>query len=174
MSTTQIYLIRHAQSEGNALWDQGQVRLAKTELGSKLTDLGIEQANNLAKELQNVGFDVIYSSHLNRAHQTAQILKMDRILEVNKDAQLREREEGEEMDEDAIARFVERVKHIATVHTHQIIAVVTHGFVMRGFLAYLGYKQLEEMPQGFIKNTGYIVFEFENGNFRIAKTKQIG
>mgnify|MGYP000918925010 CR=1 FL=1 len=65
---TKIYLIRHGQSEWNILSKiQGQK-------DAKLTDLGREQARKLGERLINENIDVIYSSDLSRALETAKII----------------------------------------------------------------------------------------------------
>ncbi len=173
MKTT-LYLIRHAQSQGNASRDQGLGRLPKTELGSDLTELGIQQANELADELQAVEFTALYSSHLQRAHHTAQILRKDRKSIINVDDQLREREKDEENDQDAITRFTGRLEQLVSAHAGYTLAVVSHGFVIRGFLAHLGIKALDEMPHGYVQNTGYIQFEIENENYTVVSYRKVG
>ncbi|WP_028776124.1 histidine phosphatase family protein [Shimazuella kribbensis] len=45
-------------------------------------DAGLEQAQQLAKRLQNISFDSIYSSSSNRAFSTALHLRKDREMEV--------------------------------------------------------------------------------------------
>ena len=67
-----IYLTRHGQDRDNA---NGILNGRRDE---PLTDLGIEQANQVAAKIKEAGlvFDKIYSSPLKRAAQTAQIISM--------------------------------------------------------------------------------------------------
>lgn len=63
---TRLYLVRHAQAQGN---------VEKTFQGSidaPLSALGMEQLERLAERFADMPFDVIYSSPLARAYQTAQ------------------------------------------------------------------------------------------------------
>lgn len=65
---TKIYLIRHGQSEWNYL---GKVQGQKN---TKLTMLGKMQAESMGNRLINENIDIIYSSDLERAFNTAEII----------------------------------------------------------------------------------------------------
>ncbi len=82
--TTKIILIRHGQSLGNAK----QVLLGHTDLD--LTELGYRQAEATAKALAEERIDVIYSSDLIRAMNTARPHGLLHGLDVIPDSQLRE------------------------------------------------------------------------------------
>jgi broad specificity phosphatase PhoE len=86
-TVTTLLLVRHGETDWNreGRW-QG---LSDTHLN----DLGREQARSLA--LQADGVDVIYSSDLARARETAEIVAEDLGLEVRLDERLRERSFGE-------------------------------------------------------------------------------
>ena len=72
-----LYLLRHGQSEWNILNKvQGQQNTA-------LTEKGIEQAQKAAIRLIKENIDVIYSSDLKRAYQTAEVIGDKLSLEVN-------------------------------------------------------------------------------------------
>ena len=63
-----LYVVRHGQVPSN---------IEKVVSGwndEKLTKKGIEQATKIRNELQNVKFDVVYSSPVDRAIQTANIV----------------------------------------------------------------------------------------------------
>src|SRR3989344_9399934 len=62
-----LYLVRHGQTEYNAmsLHQHGDV---------DLSELGINQAKVLAKRFSKIPVDVIYSSSLKRAKETAKII----------------------------------------------------------------------------------------------------
>ena len=65
-----IYLVRHGQDQDNA---NG---ILNGRRNNPLTEIGINQANELAKKIKetDIKFDVIYSSPLQRAFKTAQII----------------------------------------------------------------------------------------------------
>ena len=65
-----IYLVRHGQNKDNA---DGILNGHRDE---PLTDIGIEQAHEIAAKLKDIGivFDKVYSSPLQRAYKTAEII----------------------------------------------------------------------------------------------------
>ena len=62
-----LYLVRHGESEYNA----EELYQPPT---SKLSEKGVEQANFLAQRFQSIPVDVIFSSSLTRAKETAEII----------------------------------------------------------------------------------------------------
>ena len=88
MSVTRLYLIRHGQSDGNAEGRFGG------HSGTPLSRLGMTQAELTAKALSRERIDVIYSSDLERAVQTASPLAEMLGLEINKTNAFRERNVG--------------------------------------------------------------------------------
>jgi broad specificity phosphatase PhoE len=63
-----IYLTRHGETVWNVRnWVQG-----KTDI--PLNEIGMKQAEQLAEEMANVHLDVVYSSQLQRAMVTAQMV----------------------------------------------------------------------------------------------------
>ncbi|MFN0279130.1 MAG: histidine phosphatase family protein [Pyrinomonadaceae bacterium] len=85
---TRLYLIRHGQSAGNAEGRFGG------HGPTPLSDLGLEQAEKTAKVLAKEGINVIYSSDLFRAVQTAEPLGKLLDLTVNASEAFRERHVG--------------------------------------------------------------------------------
>ena len=61
-----LYLARHGQSHANL----ARI-MANRPPGPGLTELGIEQAHNLGKQLQGLGIAQVWSSTLRRAEETA-------------------------------------------------------------------------------------------------------
>jgi broad specificity phosphatase PhoE len=86
---TRLILIRHGQTDWNVegRW-QGQ---ADVPLNSR----GLEQAQQLATELADVGIQAIYASDMQRALQTVQPLSRLTGLPVRIDPRLREIHQGE-------------------------------------------------------------------------------
>jgi broad specificity phosphatase PhoE len=62
-----LYLVRHGQSE----WNKANIHQTPDV---PLSDDGLKQAEFLAKRLKNIHFDLIYSSPIKRARQTAEII----------------------------------------------------------------------------------------------------
>lgn len=85
-----LYLVRH----GETIWNierkmQGGMK------DSPLTKKGIEQANLLKNRMENINFDIIYSSPLERAVKTSRIVAAQRNIPIIKDDRLMEIDIGE-------------------------------------------------------------------------------
>ncbi len=85
---TRLYLIRHGQSAGNAEGRFGG------HGPTPLSDLGVQQAERTANVLAKEGIDVIYSSDLVRAVQTAEPLAKLLDIPINTSEAFRERNVG--------------------------------------------------------------------------------
>ncbi|SHJ47157.1 histidine phosphatase family protein [Paramaledivibacter caminithermalis] len=79
-----LFLTRHGQTQWNV------EKRFQGSLDSALTELGVKQAKLLRDRLAHEKFDIIYSSHLNRAYKTAEIIKGNREIEIIKDENLAE------------------------------------------------------------------------------------
>lgn len=84
MKKTTIYLLRHGESEWNIL------NRVQGQENTSLTERGIEQAKKAAERLVDEDIDVIYSSDLKRAYDTAKTVGDKLNLEVNKLSSIRE------------------------------------------------------------------------------------
>lgn len=81
----QIYFVRHGQTEWNLIRKfQGQTDIP-------LNEVGRQQARLAAQQLGEKNFDVMYSSDLSRAAETADIINACHNLDIVRDARLRER-----------------------------------------------------------------------------------
>ena len=141
-----LLLARHGETEWNreGRW-QGHADVA-------LNDRGREQARELAHWMRDEPIDVIYSSDLKRAHETALIIAEQKRLPVTTDAGLREIDVGRwsGLTPDEIARcfpdmathdgetnaqHLERViaafHRIAGAHRGQRMLIVSHGKTLR-------------------------------------------
>ena len=140
-----IVLFRHTQSEANALG------VGSGHKDYKLTDKGIGQAHEIAKGVNPDDFDVIFSSDLSRAQQTAKILFPGKKIIIDK--RLREVDFGDLTDKPGALINKYRVKgfpngetyqevrdrvqlfidEIATKYKNKKIAVVAHSGVWKVF-----------------------------------------
>ena len=84
-----IIFLRHAQAENNAK----RILAGRTE-GIHLTKTGIEQAERIAKYLKPLDISTIYSSPIERASHTAEIVAKNNSLDHNLDDRLTEIEMG--------------------------------------------------------------------------------
>lgn len=198
---TNIYLIRHAQSEGNlAATLQGQ-------LDSPLTELGRAQATALGLRLAADRIQAVYSSPLVRAYHTAQAVAAPHRLKVSTHRGLMEINDGEaqgmsfeqirerygdifsiieetpqlfrgfkggESTLTALGRMAAAMREIAEAHSGQRIAVLSHGFVIRCFICQLlcpGLEKLKEVPHG--KNTAIWNLTYADGVFTVHSQADI-
>ena len=84
-----IIFLRHAQAENNAK----RILAGRTE-GVHLTKTGIEQAELIAKYLKPLDISAIYSSPIERASHTAEIVAKNNSLDHNSDDRLTEIDMG--------------------------------------------------------------------------------
>lgn len=187
-STTYLLLIRHGEND----W-VGTHRLAGRTNGVHLNDKGREQSVKLAEQLANQPISAIYSSPLERCLQTAepvaaalgqQVIQEPGLLEVDYGAwqggDLRElsktpewqsvqhfpstfRFPGGETLHQTQSRAVWTIDHIVQAHPNQLIALFSHGDVIRTTLAhYMGIPL--DLFQRIIINTASIsALAFHNG-----------
>lgn len=83
-----FYLVRHGQTDWNVK------KMMQGHKDSRLTDLGIKQAQELAKKLNRIHFDAVFSSDLLRAKRTAEIIVAEKKLAIATTQLLRERSFG--------------------------------------------------------------------------------
>jgi broad specificity phosphatase PhoE len=86
---TWLCLVRHGQTDWNL---QGRY-MGQSDI--PLNQPGRLQAHNLARQLQDQAFAAVYTSDLERARETAEIIAAALHLPVNSDARLREIHQGE-------------------------------------------------------------------------------
>lgn len=79
-----FYITRH----GETVWNTRKVMQGHKD--SPLTDNGMQQAKEIAKKLRHINFSNVFSSDLQRAVRTAEIIVADRNLEVRTNQLLRE------------------------------------------------------------------------------------
>lgn len=86
--STQVIVVRHGETVWNAVGRQ------QGQLDTALSDLGQAQARAVAEALAGAGIDVLYSSDLGRALQTAAVIAERLGLQARPEARLRERHLG--------------------------------------------------------------------------------
>lgn len=191
---TNIYLIRHAQAEGNLY------RIVQGHFNSYITEKGRKQIDALAERFKDVHLDALYSSDLRRTLETAGAITRYHALEIHKTERLREinlgicegmsfgqmyeydpeqmnyfnndperwRAEGAESFAECAERMVSVLTQIAEENDGKTVAVVSHGMAIRGFLArILGVKSedIRSLPHG--DNTSVACLCYESGSFRV-------
>ena len=158
MAETTILLVRHGETDSNA---EGRIQ---GQTNTPLNERGRAQAQALADELAGEAIAAVYSSDLDRARETAEILAGRLDLPVVVDPALRERnfgswegrtvdefearwpgawarwregDEGEGDVEDHLAlaaRVRDAIHRLAAAHPGERILIVAHGGAMRVIL----------------------------------------
>jgi probable phosphoglycerate mutase len=192
---TTIYLIRHAEAEGNLY------RIAQGQKNSNLTDRGWRQVWALEQRFADIPIDAVYASDLYRTCATATAIYKPKGLPLHREPGLREinvgrweertwgdivREspeqmkyfstqpalwhvEGAETPQQVQTRALAAVRRIAAENDGKTVAVFSHGYAIRLILAALqGYslEQLGETPTG--DNTAVSLLEAEGGDLRVV------
>ena len=192
---TTIYLLRHAQAEGNLY------RRCHSWHNGLITVRGRAQIEALERRFDGVHIDAVYSSDLYRTMTTARAIYRPRNLPLRVDRDLREIGAGiwEDVpwgqllhdDRDSLAAFLacdpgwqveggethlqvrERMRtaigRIAAAHPDQTVAVVSHGCAIRTALsAFLGLEpeQIGQLHLG--NNTSVSKLEAENGRIKVV------
>ena len=191
---TDIYLIRHAEAEGNLY------RFVQGHYNSEVTGKGLLQIHALSDRFKDIHVDALYSSDLKRTLLTSTAISVSHGLEPVIMPELREinlgicegisfgdmthmdpqqmyyfnndpdkwRAEGAETFAECTERVYKAISAIAAKHDGQTVAVVSHGMAIRSFLAKvagISSEDIRSMPHG--DNTAVSFLHYENGNFSI-------
>ncbi len=188
---TEIYLIRHAEAEGNVY------RRNHGQYDSLLTPMGLQQVAALEKRFSDIHIDACFSSDLTRACMTAQAICRPKNLPLHRCPEFREVGFGvwedkpfgyiDHFDKEAMdrfrldprtlhvkngetfpeytGRFIGKLTELAREYDGKTIAVFSHGAVLRGVLMEL-FRYGEGGPVPVSDNTGVSHIFFEDGAFR--------
>ena len=191
---TVIYLIRHAEAEGNLY------RRIQGHWNGQVTPRGTRQIDALAERFREIPVDAVYSSDLQRTMDTAGAILKYHDLTLETTPRLREvclgcwegRPWGDveyEMPQQMFyfnhdpARWIipqaerfeaaqERMKsilaEIAAKHDGQTVAAVSHGMAIRSFLAaVLGIPsaEIDRLPHG--DNTAVACLKYDGGELAV-------
>ena len=183
---TRIILVRHGETEWNKKHRmQGQVNIP-------LNENGLLQIRMVAERLKNEKIDVIYSSPLSRAYQTAVEIAKEHSLDIIKDDSLKEISygvlEGKDMDElkksdlwiqrskdkyhfkpvngesykDVSERAVNFVERIVEKHRGKTILIASHSAFIKSLLIKLLDMDKTTTPHMRLHNTSITEIEFDN------------
>lgn len=147
-----LYFARHGQTAMNA------GGASSNSTNEPLTDIGLQQAAELAEGLRGVPFDAIISSPLQRAYQTAEVVNRYHNLPIVTDPVWRERDAKTYVDvrfwddifdfdkniqlegSESLKKFFERVyaaiDELKQRYGDKTVLVVSHGGVQHALYAY--------------------------------------
>lgn len=198
---TTIYLIRHAEAEGNLY------RIAQGQDNSILTDLGWQQVRALERRFTDIHVDAVYASDLYRTCATASAIYRPKGLPLHRRRDLREicvgvwerkpwgeiarrdpeqledfnrrlhlwHVEGAETPQAVQARMLAAVREIAAANDGKTVAVFSHGCAIRLTLAALQGIPLEELgrtPTG--GNTAVSLLRAEGADIEVVYRDDVG
>lgn len=192
---TKIYLVRHAEAEGN------YYRRIHGQYDSKITPRGYRQIDALAERFKDISIDAVYSSDLTRSTETAKsisryqpelaIITSPGLREINMgswedlpwgNATYDDPEQmfnfssdpdkwqidGSESFGALKTRIADSIQEIAAEHDGQTVAVFSHGMAIRSFISVIldiPSEQINEILHG--DNTCVALLYAENGSFSI-------
>lgn len=193
--TTRIYLVRHAEAEGNLF------RIAHGQYNSTITPRGYRQLRHLRDRFRDIRLDAVYGSDLLRAQTTASALYVPRGLPFLPEPRLREvhlggweqrtwadiqRQDleayinfnrhpdrwhvaGAEDLLDVRARATAAILDIAAAHPGGTVAAASHGAALRALLSGLQGLSGEEWGESkYGDNTAVSLLEVEDGEIRVV------
>lgn len=185
---TTVYLIRHAQAEGNVR------QIFQGHYNGQITDFGARQLACLRERFSDISLDAIYSSPLSRAVDTAQavnhqglaITELDYFIEINggkfegesfeklrelypvefarfdQEPHLFAAPGGEPMTA-VFERMVSGMAAVAARHPDGTVAVASHGCAIRSYLCFAGGYTLHDMNRlGWCDNTAVNRIDYDD------------
>lgn len=186
---TRLYIIRHAEAEGNIM------RIFQGRLDADISENGARQLEELRERFKTVKFDAVYSSPLIRAYKTAQAADFYRGLPIKKLDGLAEidggRWEGEKWDEipelfpdendawvnepwnfapqggetmrNVYDRVWKAVLGIVKENPGRTVVVTSHGCAIRNFICRAKGLPLERLREiEWFENTAVSTVEFDD------------
>ena len=193
---TRIYLIRHAEAEGNLY------RIAHGHEEGLITDYrGPRQIRALAQRFRDIPVDAVYASDLIRTQTTAQAIYMPKGLPLHPDPAFREigmgvwegltwrqietrwplqlmefnrqldrwHVEGCETAQMVLDRYLPALRRVAREHDGQTVAIFSHGAALRivlGTLQGLSLADIGQTPHG--DNTAVSLIEADGDELRVV------
>ena len=186
---TTLYFVRHGQTDWNV---QGKLQ---GHADIPLNNAGRAEAAGLSERISEIDFDICFSSDLQRAIETAQILTATRPLTIKSVSALRERNfglwEGRlfselleyekggqpfpdiENDEEIQRRISPLLDEIVSNYPGATILVVTHGGVIRSLLAHLLNIDSSSILGIQMKTMATLQLVVSNGQYEIREMTDI-
>ena len=189
---TKIYLIRHAEAEGNIF------RRMHGWYDSSVTPNGLRQIEALRKRFAEIPIDAVYSSDLVRTQTTAAAIWKPKGLTLQTDSRFREihvgvwedlpfgqlgREAPEanrafskdpqhwhveraETYDEYVSRFMQALEEVVRRHERKSVAIFSHGMVLRSVIAHL-FCEDSVSGLGHSENTAVSEITWRNGAYRL-------
>jgi len=189
-----IILVRHGETKGNIL----QIIQGNDKGGiNNLNEEGLRQIKKVSKRLKDEKIDIIYSSDLKRAQDTAKEIAKNHNVNLILDKRLRERSwgvlegktyeeaeilskngdghwytqtpQGGERPEEVIKRMKDFFEEAYKKFENKTILIVSHGGSIKFFLSYLFNNPKKNEEEYFHNNTGVTYLKREGDEWEIIK-----
>jgi len=172
-----IYIVRHGETSWN------KERILQGQIDIELNDVGIKQAENIARRLKGHSFSKVFASDLKRASLTAEKIIEHHEIDIIYDERLRERHFGDyggkkrdSVDLDSIKKdllngappngeswlqIITRVKNfVDSLEGEGNILIVCHGGIIRALLhIFLEEDFAQVIKRDKPKNTSLYIIE---------------
>ncbi len=172
-----LFLVRHGETEEN------KEKIVQGHMAGHLSKEGIKQAKKLAQRLKNETFDIIYSSDLKRAADTAKIIAKYHDCPLQLTEELREFDCGSytgvhkskvdwdnppsdaETQEQGYSRMQTFLKRVYEEYPKGTVLFVAHAGISRALLAVIRDEKPEDINELMrFSNTAVSVFDIEKEN----------
>jgi broad specificity phosphatase PhoE len=186
---TRIYLVRHAEAQGNIM------RIFQGSIDADVSENGIRQLERLKEHFKNIEIDAVYSSPLIRAYKTAQaanyyhnlpITTLDDLKEIDgghwegvkwADIETLFRDEhrlwtdepwnfaceGGEAMRQVYDRIWNAISKIVRENSGRRVLVTSHGCAIRNFICRASGKSIEHLREiDWFENTSVNVIDFDD------------
>lgn len=157
--TTRLLLVRHGQSVGNVK------QILQGQDNGQLTDMGRDQARQVAEQLRDEPIDAFLSSDLTRAVETCRIIATPHGKDITTTPLLRERDWGDftgesipDLKDKVWPDNVETIEHmkararaflqlVRTQHAGQTVLAVGHGIINKAIQSVYFGKPMHEVEK---------------------------
>lgn len=184
-TNTLFYFVRHGETD----WNKQNTALGHVDISINAD--GLAQAQELKRLLSSLSFDMIVSSDLKRAYDTAHIVAEGRGQSIQQDSRIRSRDWGEltgkastllyitnpelfacvESTEAMEKRIFHFLEEFVATHSNKRVLVVCHGSIMRIIMS----KILRFVLEGVIvvPNTAWLKLSHCRNSWNLEEIKDI-
>ena len=153
---TILYLIRHGETGGNY---EGRFQGI---IDNPLNEYGIRQAKMLGEAFSLSKIDVLYTSPLQRAKKTAEIIAEMHGLEAMHSCPASMECPGGESMRDVSERIVKTIDRLVEQNKGKVIVAVSHGIIISSYIHFASGKPFEEMSNSMVANASVSKFLFND------------
>lgn len=151
----------------DALFSSDLIRAKNTAEAVALERKLAVQASGLIRERE-------LSRYVNKLNKTKDQVRLEMQKELavldEKDKLAYKHTDAMESVEEAAIRLMTFLREIALAYSGKTVLVANHGNLIRCTLTKLGWASFDELPDGAVDNTGYVLLESDGVDFSIKET----